>query len=76
MYQQERIYRKPKEQEFKRRCHRCHGTGRCTCRSCGGTGRTATSRSALGEPQYIRCTSCYGNKLTRCQTCAGVGFST
>lgn len=76
MFQQERPYRKPKDEPFKRRCHRCHGTGRVTCRSCGGRGKTATSRSALGEPAYITCTSCYGNKQSRCITCAGVGFTT
>lgn len=64
------------EEPYKRRCFRCHGTGRCQCRSCGGSGDTITSRDVMGKPLMARCRACYGNRFTRCVSCAGVGFIT
>ncbi len=75
MIQFERPYRRPKSEPVKRRCHRCHGSGRSACQSCGGTGKVVTSRSALGGPEWSRCTACFGNKTRRCPNCGGEGHT-
>lgn len=74
MIEFERKYRAPKAEPVKRRCHRCHGSGRSTCPSCGGQGRIVTSRNPLAGPEYTRCSACFGNKTRRCSTCAGEGL--
>ncbi len=74
MWELERPYKKPKPEPIKRRCHRCHGSGRCNCQSCGGTGKVVTSRDVMKGPQWGRCTGCFGNKARRCPNCGGDGF--
>jgi DnaJ-class molecular chaperone len=75
MFEIDKPFRKPPKPEvIKRKCVRCHGTGRATCRSCGGKGDMPTSRDALGRAQFVRCRSCYGNKTCRCVSCAGTGW--
>jgi len=59
----------------KRRCHRCHGTGRAPCQICGGTGRVLKGTDINGYPQFQRCEGCFGNKTTRCSACGGEGFA-
>ena len=75
MFEIDRPVRRPSKTEvIKRKCVRCHGTGRATCRTCGGKGEMSTSRNALGHMQFCRCRSCHGTKTTRCVSCAGVGW--
>jgi DnaJ-class molecular chaperone len=58
----------------KRRCPRCHGTGRAPCQFCSGSGQTVKGRDAFGKAIYDRCVGCFGTKVRRCATCGGEGF--
>lgn len=59
----------------RRRCHRCHGSGRTPCLICGGRGEVLKSTDARGRPVYDRCGGCFGLKTMRCGTCGGEGFA-
>ncbi|MCG6885193.1 MAG: hypothetical protein LJE62_15700 [Silicimonas sp.] len=76
MIEFERSQRQRKIEPTKRRCHRCHGQGRCACHACGGTGKVVTSRDVMKGPEMGRCTACFGNKTRRCPNCGGEGFVT
>ena len=58
----------------KRRCHRCHGSGRAPCQICGGTGQVMMGTDGQGKPRFDRCNGCFGIKTTRCSACGGDGF--
>jgi len=67
--------RQPKPaQHVKRRCHRCHGTGRADCPICNGSGKVVQGTDVNGNPQFGPCSGCFGLKHTRCSVCAGEGF--
>ncbi|MDH5799144.1 MAG: hypothetical protein OEZ19_11305 [Paracoccaceae bacterium] len=66
--------KKKDEEIVKRRCHRCHGSGRMACTICGGQGRIQTSKDIYGKPIMTRCNGCFGTRAVRCTTCAGEGF--
>ena len=41
--------------DMKRRCHRCHGTGRVPCTICGGKGevpRGVVNRDVVNDPRW------------------------
>ncbi|MDW4549005.1 hypothetical protein R5H32_06550 [Defluviimonas sp. D31] len=60
---------------MKRRCHRCHGTGRVPCTICGGKGEVPRGMDHRGNPHFDRCTGCFGIKVSRCPSCRGDGFA-
>lgn len=68
------IDRKKPKADPKRRCHRCHGTGRAPCGSCGGQGRVLTGKDRLGHPVHGQCNACYGTRTRKCNNCSGEGF--
>lgn len=59
---------------IKRRCHRCHGSGRTPCQICRGTGQVVRGADLRGKQILDRCGGCFGLKTTRCPTCGGDGF--
>ena len=61
-------------QDVKRRCHRCHGTGRSSCPICNGSGEVAKGTDVNGNPIFGQCTGCFGLKHTRCSVCSGEGY--
>ncbi len=65
---------KKQETPVRRRCHRCHGSGRAPCQICRGTGQVVTGTDARGRQTFDRCGGCFGVKTTRCPTCGGEGF--
>ncbi len=67
--------RKDQTPQVRRRCHRCHGSGRAPCPICGGTGQVMTGTDRQGKPRFDRCSGCFGLKNTRCSHCGGEGFT-
>lgn len=67
--------RKKQMQHVKRKCHRCHGSGRAPCQICGGSGQVAQGRDDRGGPKFGRCEGCFGTKTRRCLMCSGTGFA-
>ncbi|SMC12344.1 hypothetical protein ROA7745_02169 [Roseovarius aestuarii] len=59
---------------IKRRCHRCHGSGRAPCEICGGKGEVPQGKDAYGNQKTGRCSGCFGSRTRRCATCNGEGF--
>lgn len=59
---------------IKRRCHRCHGSGRTPCQICRGTGQVVRGTDMRGKQILDRCGGCFGLKTTRCPTCGGDGY--
>ncbi len=59
----------------KRRCHRCHGSGRYPCQICRGTGQVVKGTDARGNQILDRCGGCFGIKTVRCPMCGGDGFA-
>ena len=59
----------------KRRCHRCHGTGRAPCQFCNGSGQVAKGRDKFGNALFERCVGGFGTKSRRCTVCGGEGFA-
>ena len=60
--------------DVKRRCHRCHGSGRAPCQICNGSGQVRKGNDRQGRPHFERCEGCFGLKTTRCRVCSGEGF--
>lgn len=58
----------------RRRCHRCHGSGRAPCRICAGKGEVMLGTDGQGRPRFGPCTGCMGLKHTRCSQCGGEGY--
>ena len=65
---------KTQDPDVKRRCHRCHGSGRSPCQICNGAGQVATGKDVYGKAKYSNCGGCFGLKVSRCSTCNGEGF--
>lgn len=63
-----------KTPEPKRRCHRCHATGRMHCPICMGKGQVMQGMDTNGCPKFIQCAGCFGLKTARCSVCSGEGF--
>ena len=58
----------------KRRCHRCHGSGRAPCQICNGSGQVLIGTDGQGKPRFDRCSGCFGVRTKRCTACGGEGF--
>ena len=63
------------QDEYKRRCHRCRGTGQAPCQICAGSGEVLKGKTYNGGPIFMRCQGCFGRKVNRCNVCCGEGFS-
>jgi DnaJ-class molecular chaperone len=63
------------EKPVKRRCHRCHGSGRVPCAICRGSGQVVKGVDMRGRQILDRCGGCFGLKTSRCPTCGGEGFA-
>ncbi len=65
----------PQKDAIKRRCHRCHGSGRAPCPICSGRGEVMQGTDVNGAPIFGQCEGCYGLKHVRCAHCSGEGWT-
>ncbi|CAI9777286.1 unnamed protein product [Fraxinus pennsylvanica] len=71
------------EQQEKRRCKYCHGTGYLSCANCSASGMclsiepisvTNPSSSPLRAPTTLKCANCSGSGKVMCPTCLCTGM--
>lgn len=71
------------EQQEKKRCRYCHGSGYLSCARCSASGMclnvdlislSSASESPLGVPTTQRCTNCSGAGKVMCPTCLCTGM--